>query len=466
MHIFFGKTTAVINYNEFKELKMKQWLSIYCLCIFFSNALLTLAHAHDSQNIPVSETRNYLAQNNILSIAELPKGNVKREEYKKNLLHLVDNHYTDYVMFAIHYTDDPKYTKKLDDVLISYEKFLADIKIALKTYAQASFNNKEENIFSSKRSFPEAQLFLQSLKTTDANKYKNAIEISFQYLAAEIEIEDRYVVSQSQKSDKLDCDEKTIILQKLATITEIPQGNYIHIDSHVSLKLNVFPLVLDTYDMKIKSITEFAQQTIFTDSTIGSHFWRDSENFSLAEYATSNSYPKKIVNYKKITTNPYLVTKQDSLSGLMLQLAQETFIVSKKINLLEFILEFNPTYAEADNSYGNLLQKQGDVRDKPIAKDHYEKALASNPYYAQVQDNYAHVLADMGNTQKAKEHYEKALLLNPNYALAHYNYACLLYDLENYKEARIHLEIYNQLGKNRNDDLYKKFDIKLKSKGF
>lgn len=509
---------------------MKQWMSIYCLCILIGNTLVISAKAYAENPPSVSEIRNYLVQNNILTIVELPKGNPEREKYKKNLMSFADNGYTDYIAFAIHYARHADYPKKLNEVLIAYEKFLEVTRKNIISVNQAPLFDQEYNVLETDNIFPEAKKSVQSLKANEL-QYHNVLKASLLYLIGGFGIRLMYIEGESNPDDKLDCDESTIIFQKLSTIIGIPPGNYIHIHDHIALKLHDFPIVIDTEDIKLKSLSEFAQEKTINGGKIGSYFWRDSENYYLAQYETSDLYPKKIVTYNKITEKPYVVTKYEDVSGLLLELAYNRQLsVSKRINLYEFILEFNPSDAEAYLNYAELLKQSNTEKAKEYyektltmdrynaeahndyalllhnqggkerAKEHYEVALSLNPNYFSAHNNYARWLKENGNKEnakkhleislvlnpsnasaynnyaillqaegnkaKAKEYYEKALNIDPSYAVAHYNYAQLLNDLENYKESRKHLEIYHQLKQNSNDDLYKKLDEQLKNKGF
>lgn len=79
---------------------------------------------------------------------------------------------------------------------------------------------------------------------------------------------------------------------------------------------------------------------------------------------------------------------------------------------------FNPTYPEAFNNRGNVLDALG-RRDEAIAE--YRRALALKPNYAGAHNNLGTTLLNAGRTAEAIEHYRAALAIRPSYAEAHSN---------------------------------------------
>jgi protein O-mannosyl-transferase len=82
-----------------------------------------------------------------------------------------------------------------------------------------------------------------------------------------------------------------------------------------------------------------------------------------------------------------------------------------------------PDYAEAHYNLGRLLVEQGQL-DEAIA--HYERAAAINPADAEAQNNLGVTLLGIGRADDAIAHYQKALEIRPDYAEASCNLASAL----------------------------------------
>ena len=79
-----------------------------------------------------------------------------------------------------------------------------------------------------------------------------------------------------------------------------------------------------------------------------------------------------------------------------------------------------PDYAEAHYNLGRLLVEQGQLAD---AIAHYERAAVINPADAEAQNNLGVTLFGIGRTDDAIAHYQKALEIRPDYAEASCNLA-------------------------------------------
>ena len=79
-----------------------------------------------------------------------------------------------------------------------------------------------------------------------------------------------------------------------------------------------------------------------------------------------------------------------------------------------------PDYAEAHYNLGRLLVEQGQLND---AIAHYERAAAINPADAEAQNNLGVTLFGIGRADDAIAHYQKALEIRPDYAEASCNLA-------------------------------------------
>ena len=77
-----------------------------------------------------------------------------------------------------------------------------------------------------------------------------------------------------------------------------------------------------------------------------------------------------------------------------------------------------PDYAEAHYNLGRLLVEQGQLDDAIV---HYERATAINPADAEAQNNLGVTLFGIGRADDAIAHYRKALEIQPDYAEASCN---------------------------------------------
>ena len=75
------------------------------------------------------------------------------------------------------------------------------------------------------------------------------------------------------------------------------------------------------------------------------------------------------------------------------------------------------------NNYANILKNEGQV-EKAI--DHFYTALRIRPGSPEVHNNLGNALGRLEKIDEAVKHYKKALQLKPNFAQAHYNLALLL----------------------------------------
>ncbi|MGD2248537.1 MAG: tetratricopeptide repeat protein [Candidatus Methanofastidiosia archaeon] len=124
--------------------------------------------------------------------------------------------------------------------------------------------------------------------------------------------------------------------------------------------------------------------------------------------------------------------KGNLLMALFCFKAAEEIVVSKDIQekILECIGIFN-------NNYAILLEEKKDFEK---AEHHYKKALKINPEYAEAHYNYAILLKEKKDFEKAEHHYKKALKINPEYADAHGNLGILYSDQKKYSKAVKHFE--------------------------
>ncbi len=95
-------------------------------------------------------------------------------------------------------------------------------------------------------------------------------------------------------------------------------------------------------------------------------------------------------------------------------------------------LRLNPRYAEAHNSLGMALAKQGKLEDAVTC---YKQALLLKPDFAEAHNNLANVDRKQRKVEEAVAGYQRALALRPGYAEAHYNLAVALYEQKRFAEA-------------------------------
>ncbi len=99
------------------------------------------------------------------------------------------------------------------------------------------------------------------------------------------------------------------------------------------------------------------------------------------------------------------------------------------------------------NNYANVLNEMGQL-DKAI--EHYYKSLQIKPDSAEAHNNLGIALYDLGKLNEAIEHYKKALELNPNFSNPHYNMAVVLTKQGKTDEA---IAEYHQALRFRPDDI-------------
>jgi tetratricopeptide (TPR) repeat protein len=76
----------------------------------------------------------------------------------------------------------------------------------------------------------------------------------------------------------------------------------------------------------------------------------------------------------------------------------------------ELAIATDPEYADANNDYGTLYSLKGDW---PSAAQQYKKAIAIRPQDSLFHANYARVLSKLGQPEESRQELEQALKLNP-----------------------------------------------------
>jgi len=93
------------------------------------------------------------------------------------------------------------------------------------------------------------------------------------------------------------------------------------------------------------------------------------------------------------------------------------------ITLFERTLDVTSKNWLIHNNYANILKQTGQV-DKAI--EHFHKSLRIRPKSAEIHNNIGSALDKLGRIDEAIEHYKKALKLKPKFSEAHYNLATVL----------------------------------------
>jgi len=86
--------------------------------------------------------------------------------------------------------------------------------------------------------------------------------------------------------------------------------------------------------------------------------------------------------------------------------------VQEAVVRYETILEQHPEYVEVMINLANMAWR---YQDAPMARDYFELAIATDPWYAQAHGYYAMFAAGQGNPQQAIALYDKALELDPTW---------------------------------------------------
>ncbi|MDA1060380.1 MAG: tetratricopeptide repeat protein [bacterium] len=434
------------------------------------------------------EVMEYFQNFDLIAFAKLQPEDPKSKETIKILEILRDEGYMPYFVISVHYQDEPD---KIKTNKQKYQEFTKNIRKTLKQAESIPFNEQESFVLDSQNTFPEARNFIQGIKNTNITEYNYAINLCYKYLIIGKELKTKF--------PEFDCNEQTLFLQKTALDESMEIGNYLSTNGHAVLRIDGFPLVLDTYDMRIRSIEECAKREGYIEGEISGYFWRDNENHYLAKYEKTENYPKKIIGYTA-SPSPYVVDKNEPLSGLIRDKAFHLASIGKtkeaKLHY-EAALKINPNYVNAHYNLAVLLKSIGKTKEAKLhyeaalkinpnhvnahynlavllnsigktkeAKLHYEAALKINPNNADAHNNLAILLKSIGKTPEAKIHYKAALKINPNLANAHYGLAILLYQTKEYKESRKHLEQFNKLRNGNHEQYFIDLDQELKSKGY
>ncbi len=111
-------------------------------------------------------------------------------------------------------------------------------------------------------------------------------------------------------------------------------------------------------------------------------------------------------------------------------------------HLFRLAIELEPRMAAALTNLGNLVYRQGEVRE---ARGLYERALDADPNQPEARYNLANLLEDIGETELAISELRRVCAAAPEFADAHYNLGVMLAQVGGTAQARHCLERYLEL---------------------
>ncbi len=113
---------------------------------------------------------------------------------------------------------------------------------------------------------------------------------------------------------------------------------------------------------------------------------------------------------------------QASLGAVLLGLGRR----DEAIVVLRALLAAQPANAMAEYNLANAIAADETPTNLADALEHYDRAVALHPRYAEAHANRAAILRRMERYDEAEAGFRTALTLNPNSGLAHYNHGLLL----------------------------------------
>jgi len=371
--------------------------------------------------------REYFEEVKFSDFAKSSTGNNEIETLKI----LSEEGYSSFLVVAAHYPNDIEGRKKAFDSFFRATKLS---RAAFDEFKKDSFERKELIVLDPGSNFPEAKKYIEKIKKEgSAEEYENLINLIYMHRIFSMVI--------LRCLPEFDCNERTILFQKMANDAGIEVGNYIETVGHAALKLDGYPLVFDPFDMKIRTSEECARQVGYHASEGGgSYFYRDREGEYLAEYDDSNKYPKKIIGYRKVEQNATPIGSYDDICGVLNDVALGFLEKGDDAGaraLFESILHLNPDYvlavaglavcsdnvqsleriiARGSNSkealgvMATLLKRKGDLDG---VKNYAEKVLNLDPNNFSRTVELAEILEKKGNDLVAITYRKRAFELNP-----------------------------------------------------
>lgn len=341
-----------------------------------------------------SAVREYFEEFNFSDFAKLPKGNEEVETLKI----LSEEGYSAFLVVAARYPDDIEGRKK------AFDKFfyvLGLSKAAVEVMKNDTFEEMESAVLSPKFILPEAREYLEKMKkNVPFEEYKLLIDLAYMHIIFSLIIKEHL--------PGFDCNDITIFFQKMARDAGLEIGGYMETKGHVVLKLDGYPLVFDTFDMKIRTVEECARQDGYGGNYHGSYFWRDREGEHVAQYEDSDSYPKKIVGYRKVERNAILASPYAEVCSVLSDVVRlKGGINSTESGLYKQISYLDPDYLRAEL----LLLVNSNI---DISIQLFESIAERTPNHPAVFLAMCVLLEGKGDLDAAIVNYKRVLELEPN----------------------------------------------------
>jgi tetratricopeptide (TPR) repeat protein len=378
------------------------------------------------------------------------------------LFTLRDEGYLGYLTLGIHFSED---VQKRDDVFVEYEDFLAETQKDWEVEKNISSQEKIDVMFAKDAFLPEARAeFDKLIKQTDGDI---TVDMFFRtwWFGQRIKDFSRKIFRSAKfTGESFDCDEKSLLNQKLGLMTDTNIHEYVASHDHVSISINGYDIVFDTYDEKFRTIFEFGARVGYVDkygdSLPPSYFVQTKDGMLLTQYDKNGN----VINYKK-SKEDYSLARNVDIYRLLDEEVSD--ITDKAKNIFLSILEKNPNDLESLNELGIMFSKEGDLekakkyllealkydsnytkayinlalvfqeeKNYTEAKKYCFQSLDIDPNYAEAYDRLGTLFFEEGDNIKAKKYLYKALKIAPHYAEAHNNLAVLFHRDDDFIEAK------------------------------
>jgi len=387
-----------------------------------------------------AEAREYFANFDLEKFVKLPKGSQEVETLKI----LCDEGYLPYLVVLTHYNPPtPEISRKFLGI---FDKTMAIArKMAIDTLKGAKADEKEKFILDPDESFPEAIKYIKELKTKiKKEEYERIIDLIFKYIA--------FAYTAKAVLEDFDCDETTLLLQKFATDEGLEIGNYMKTVGHAVLKIDGLPIVLDTYDLKLRTTQECAQKAGYEGQIEESSFWIDNTGEYVAQYSSPDVYPSKIIRYTKKNRT---ISEHEELANILKDWGMKYAEMKKDKEFekaaLYKVLEIDPKNATAYRQLADTF-KGGDIEK---VKKYYREAIKLAPNGANSYSLYADILYETGEVDKAYFFAKRAVEISPNTILYRMGLITMCAQSGEYEEA---MREYNKVDGSKIKDI----DMKMK----
>jgi tetratricopeptide (TPR) repeat protein len=340
-----------------------------------------------------------------------------------------------YFVVALFYSDPRERSQNLRKV----EVLNQIIKNTCAELKDSTLSEKETYAFDQTRIFPEAKAYLENVKESgNQTAYEEQINLVCKYLVASRIIREQLP---EMSGSELSLILRSLVMNKTLSVNDNGDDLIVMDDStdrimsnRIVLQLHGHPLILDTSDLKIKTIEECAksEREKKQNEASASYSYRTNTDHFIASYEGSSSYPKEIAGYEKATDSPYLFEPYQSLS-LLINAKALPFNAScepaKAKAYHDLALEISPNDTFTLNNLGLLSAAMENPFSDP--KEYFEKALELNPNDAnaaiylgellfwRIKKNQSRFSSNRTGYENVKTHLTNALRLKPNIARLH-----------------------------------------------